>query len=92
MRTHILKIKAPYFTDILLGLKTFEIRRNNRDYKVEDILKLQLYPYRDNERKEKEILARVTYVLKNIPEYGLNQDYCILGIKKFGCNYRYTYI
>ena len=27
-------------------------------------------------------LYRITYVLKDVPEYGLDSDYCILGIKK----------
>ncbi len=27
-------------------------------------------------------LYRITYVLKNVPQYGLNKDYCILGIEK----------
>lgn len=27
-------------------------------------------------------LYKITYVLKDVPKYGLDKDYCILGIKK----------
>jgi hypothetical protein len=37
---HSLKCIAPFFTDILSGLKTWEIRYNDRDFHVGDILHL----------------------------------------------------
>jgi ASC-1-like (ASCH) protein len=41
MKTHELKCWKEYFEPILSGLKTFEIRLNDRDYKVGDILILK---------------------------------------------------
>lgn len=90
MRTHILKIREPYFTDILEGLKTFEIRKNDRDFEVGDFLKLQLYPYINDKTKPKELLVKITYILKDIPEYGLDKDYCILGLKLLDWSFDYT--
>lgn len=37
---HILDIQDKYFNDIKTGIKTFEIRRNNRNYAVNDTLTL----------------------------------------------------
>ena len=90
MRTHILKIREPYFTDILKGLKTFEIRKDDRIYKVGDRLTLQLYPYINDKTKPKELLVKITYILKDIPEYGLDKDYCILGLKFLDWSSDYT--
>lgn len=35
---HELKIKPQYYEDIKIGLKPFEIRKNDRDFKLGDIL------------------------------------------------------
>lgn len=43
MKCHELKLQLPYFYDVYVGKKTFEIRKNDRDYKVGDILELNLY-------------------------------------------------
>lgn len=40
MNKHYLKTVQPYFDAIDQGLKTFEIRKNDRDFKVGDILVL----------------------------------------------------
>ncbi|OCG56983.1 DUF3850 domain-containing protein [Gilliamella sp. Nev3-1] len=40
MTTHELKIKSEYFMDVVKDIKKAEIRYNDRNYKVGDILKL----------------------------------------------------
>ncbi|MGF1723608.1 DUF3850 domain-containing protein [Photobacterium nomapromontoriensis] len=40
MNMHDLKIKAEYLIAIIDGSKTFEIRKNDRDYKVGDRVRL----------------------------------------------------
>ncbi|WP_415721597.1 DUF3850 domain-containing protein [Photobacterium ganghwense] len=40
MKLHDLKIKTEYLTAILDGDKTFEIRKNDRDFKVGDRVRL----------------------------------------------------
>tara|TARA_R110002012_G_scaffold94721_3_gene229390 strand:+ start:1788 stop:2003 length:216 start_codon:yes stop_codon:yes gene_type:complete len=51
--THNLEIQHNYFTDISAGIKSFEIRRTNRDYKVGDILILK--SLKTNETIKKQI-------------------------------------
>lgn len=40
MKIHELKLDTFYFDDVKSGLKTFEIRKNDRDYQVGDLLSL----------------------------------------------------
>lgn len=41
--THSLKITSKHFEEVLSGRKTFEIRKNDRDFKVGDVVKLNEY-------------------------------------------------
>lgn len=43
MATHDLKLSDKYFNDVKNGIKTFEIRNNDRGYQVGDILVLHLW-------------------------------------------------
>ena len=86
MKLHELKIKNEYLVEVVMGRKTFELRKNDRDYQVGDLIRfidikqdskggLDIYIDEDT-------LYKITYILKDVPEYGLDKDYCILGIKK----------
>lgn len=83
MKLHELKIKEDYFNAIVRGEKTFELRKNDRDYKVGDLIhfiKINGLEYFSFSR----YVYQIIYILKDVPEYGLDKDYCILGIKKIG--------
>lgn len=41
MTIHKLKLNSCYYDDSAAGIKTFEIRKNDRDFKVGDILELR---------------------------------------------------
>ncbi len=99
MKLHELKIKHKYLVDIARGVKTFELRKNDRDYQVGDLIhfididleqkEVIIVPTRNNEKVEycdwnidHDALYKIIYILKDVPEYGLDKDYCILGIKK----------
>lgn len=43
MKIHELKLDTEYFDDVKSGLKTFEIRKNDRDFKVGDVLALTAF-------------------------------------------------
>ena len=38
MKIHKLKIKDKYYQDLIRGRKLFELRKNDRDYKVGDLI------------------------------------------------------
>ena len=78
-KLHTKKIQHKYFEDILENGKKFEIRKNDCDYQVGDFVLLVEY---DGEiLTNNSIFVEITYVLKDIPEYGLDKDYCIFGFK-----------
>lgn len=43
MRTHELKLDIKYFDDVKSGKKNFEIRKNDRDFQVHDVLELKAW-------------------------------------------------
>ena len=81
MKLHELKILHEYLIDVALGKKTFELRKNDRDYQVGDLIRFidlnATYKIIDGNT-----LYRITYVLKDVEKYGLDKDYCILAIKR----------
>lgn len=90
MKLHELKILHPYLIDITLGTKTFELRKNDRDYQEGDLIRFIDIGEDDTTTTkcwyepniDENTLYRITYVLKNVEKYGLDKDYCILAIKK----------
>lgn len=87
MKLHELKIKDEYFKEVLRENKTFELRKNDRDYQVGDLIHFKnIFNYDNPDLNEFEgyenCVFQITYVLKNVEQYGLDKDYCILAIKK----------
>ena len=78
---HIKKIQEKYFFDILLNNKRFEIRKNDCNYKIGDRVKLVLYKGNEKVGQDNYIIVKITYILKDIPQYGLDKDYCIFGFR-----------
>lgn len=73
---HKIKTEPRYFVDVCIGRKTFELCRNDRDYKVNDML--ELLEYKDGKYTERAVRGRITYILEDYT--GLEDGYCILGI------------
>lgn len=70
---HILEIQDKYFNDIKTGIKTFEIRRNNRNYAIGDDLTLV------NLKTNESIIKTITYI-NDVSIYDL-KHILILAIK-----------
>lgn len=79
MTVHYLKIKPEYYKDVECGLKTFELRKNDRDFQIGDVLMLIKLDNKGNET-DQVTRVKVTYILKDCPQYGLKDGYAILGI------------
>lgn len=90
MTLHELKILHEYLIDVSIGKKTFELRKNDRDYQVGDLIRFIDIREDDSTANKNQIepnidentLYRITYVLKGVEKYGLDKNYCILAIKK----------
>lgn len=71
------KILPCYFTDVKRRSKNFEIRKDEDDIQVGDLL--VLCEWDGIKYTGKEASRTVKYVLRNVPEYGLAEGYCIIG-------------
>ena len=76
---HDLKIMPKYFDDVVSGKKNFEIRRNDRDFKVGDILLLR--EYERGRYTGREIRKKVKYVYYGDGTFGISEEFCIMGLK-----------
>jgi hypothetical protein len=75
---HVLKCHSWSFNDILLGLKDFDVRKDDRGYQIGDWLYQR--EYNDDTKYTSRVLkCRVKYILKG-GNYGLQEGYVILGI------------
>jgi hypothetical protein len=61
-KTHHLKTWPQYFKAVEAGLKTFEIRVNDRSYRVNDVLVLQEWNPETKAYTGKHLFRRVTYL------------------------------
>ena len=85
-KEHVLKTDHVVFQDVLDGNKTFEIRFNDRDYQVGDLVILKETEFTGEQMKSgqplvytgREIQKRISYVLSG---YGLHEGWVILGIQ-----------
>ena len=67
MKQHFIKTVNPYFESVFFGVKTFEYRLNDRDFKVGDNVILQEYDNITGSYSGRVVSVRITYVLS---------DYC----------------
>lgn len=78
---HELKILRKYYNLVSAGLKNFELRKLDRDYKVGDYIKFNIIE-EDGSIKPSNDAYKILYILKDVPEYGLDSEYGILSIKR----------
>ena len=78
---HTLKLNIRYIFDIEFGYKKFEVRKNDRDFRVGDIIKF--IGVDDNGKIIDYALPyyQITYILKDFPQ-GLKKGYVVLGIEE----------
>lgn len=79
MPTHALKTLPGFFSDIVKGTKTFEVRKNDRNFKMGDKLLLQEF-LPDKGYTGEEWEGEITYLL-NHPDY-CKKGFVIMGIKE----------
>ncbi|WP_411239039.1 ASCH/PUA domain-containing protein [Bacillus altitudinis] len=73
---HDLKIMPQYFWAVKTGIKGFEIRRNDREFQVGDILRLR--EYKDGHYTGRLVLGRITF----ITSFEQKEDYVVLNFKR----------
>ena len=79
-KTHELKTETEYFNEVVSGNKNFELRKNDRDFKVGDYLMLQDYNKKTKTYTGRIFYKTISYVLENAPQFGLQEGYCVLSL------------
>lgn len=77
--SHDLKTLPEYFQAVCDGRKTFEIRKNDRNFKEGDILNLWEWS-EDTGYTKRVVFRRVTYILKEQPY--VPEGYVCMGIRR----------
>ena len=90
MNLHELKTDPIPYRAVYDGLKTYEIRLDDRGFEIDDILLLRETKHTGKEMKEQKKpliytgsagLVVVTHILRYI--YGIKDGWCIMSIKRF---------
>ena len=84
---HELKTDPIVFNDVWRGVKTFEIRYDDRDFRVGDDLRLRETRYSGAEMQAgkplaytgRELVLPVKYIMRG-PQYGLNEGWVIMSV------------
>ena len=81
------KCLQEYYQAVRKRIKTFEIRKDDSDYEVGDIM--ELYEWDGEQYTGHKIAREITYILRDAEQYGLEKGYCILAIQPIGWNESY---
>lgn len=79
-KLHYLKTWPEYFNDVVIGIKQFELRKNDRDFKVGDYLLLRDWNPDTKKYSGRQTVKAVTYILKG-GNFGLEDGFVIMGIR-----------
>lgn len=74
-KVHHIKLGASFFGEVERGKKTFELHKNDRDYKKGDIL--EMMEFKDGKNTGRTVRVLVTYILTEFA--GLEEGYCIMA-------------
>lgn len=77
MKTHKLKIDPEYFNKVETGAKTFEIRKNDRNFHLGDKLILREYDRHKQNYTGRQLTAKVTY----ITDFAQRDGYVVLALR-----------
>ena len=79
MKKHFLKIEPRFYIPVEKGIKTFEVRLNDRDYQVGDVLILR--EFTNGEYTGRVQHKRITYILQDL-KY-VQQGYVVLAFENY---------
>ena len=79
--THELKVWAEYFNEVATGKKPFEVRKNDRNFKENDILFLREWNNETKEYTGRSVQLIVTYILHG-GQFGIARGYVVMGLQK----------
>jgi hypothetical protein len=81
MQIHTLKTWPVYYRALADGSKTFEVRRNDRDFAIGDVLELREWDPETAVFTGREMGKVVSYVLRG-GSFGIDPAFCVLGLRQ----------
>lgn len=78
---HELKTWESYFHALISGDKMFELRKDDRGFRVGDTLYLRETKYGTGEYTGREVWRKIGYILRCEPDLGLMEGYAILSLE-----------
>ncbi len=78
MKTHELKILPQYYREVVLGNKTYELRKDDRGYNLGDLIVLK--EYNNGVYTGNEFNVTIKHLLRGCPDYGLKDGYVIISL------------
>lgn len=79
--THELKTWKKYFVMVFCGSKTFEVRKNDRNFKLGDDLLLKEWDNEKNEYTGRFLHRKVDYILQG-GQFGIEEGFVVMSISK----------
>lgn len=77
---HELKTWPEHFEAVATGEKCFEVRKNDRDFKTDDVLWLREYDPKTEAYTSREAAAIVSYILHG-PTFGIEASYVVMSLR-----------
>jgi hypothetical protein len=78
-KVHSIKCWPKQFDAVFSGRKRYEVRKNDRDYRVGDILNLREWDPKTGQYTGRSIAMRISYMTEG-GTFGLPKDICVLGL------------
>lgn len=78
MKIHELKITPSFFEDVVYDRKKFEVRKNDRGYKIGDYLCLREYDTEYQVYTGREVVVKVIYMLENFVTLYFEEHYLMI--------------
>lgn len=80
--THELKTWPSYFNSVMNGIKPFEVRKADRDFKIGDVLLLKEWNPTTERYTGAVCTRQVCYILKG-GQFGIESGYVVMGLQKY---------
>lgn len=79
-KSHELKTIDTYFYRVFTGQKTFEVRKNDRDFQIGDLLILNEIDGSTMEPTGRTVFRKIDYILHG-GQFGIQEGYCVMSLK-----------
>lgn len=80
MKVHQLKTWADYWHAVYTGEKTFEVRKDDRGFAVDDVLVLDEWDPIEQNYSSNRVYRAVSYVLPG-GQFGIEPGYVVMGLR-----------